>query len=532
METMEYTNRSLRYINTVFLIITGTLLGADLLVYHEHYYFHSSGLTILILLIIIGILVFSFHNKFKINYRRMLYSTLMMVTILTTVVAYLADHNRFFSLHILMLMICILSSLNRKSMKTFISIYVIATLPFVLIIQVDFELRIVKFMTMIVVLFLIYLKSQYDYNFMNAYKNCIQSKNIFLENAKEAFALNEMIFDEQGTPINYRYINVNPAFEELTGFKKSEVVGKTVLDIFPNAENYWISFFGSIVLDKEQKQMTNYSRESGRFYEVSAYPVEENKFVVLFVDVTEKIQQDRKLKYAVKRSEKADMLKTQFLRDVNHRLRTPLNGMMGMLQLINVAQIGEENRELFDAMVMEMRHCRNIINQIAKYVDIQGMDFEFSRNNIIDLIKSEVNKYDKNKVNIQLHIKEILEITEAYIEKNVLLTVFSEILSNAIKYTQDDNVEICIHCGWNAEETTHFYRIEVIDCGLGISKDRLEYIFNEFYHHDFINIYREDEKVSVPMCKQMLLSSGGDLLVDSSVGKGTKFTIILPIYIN
>ena len=82
----------------------------------------------------------------------------------------------------------------------------------------------------------------------------------------------------------------------------------------PHTEKYWIDFYGSVVLDKVQKQMMNYSKELNKFFEVSSYPVGENKFAVLFMDVTEKIQQNRNMKEAIKRIEKADKLKTQFFK--------------------------------------------------------------------------------------------------------------------------------------------------------------------------------------------------------------------------
>ena len=78
------------------------------------------------------------------------------------------------------------------------------------------------------------------------------------------------------------------------------------------------------------------------------------------------------------------------------------------------------------------------------------------------------------------------------------------------------------------KDNTNFYSVEVIDFGAGITSEKFQYFFNEFNHHDFINIYRDNEKLSIPMCKKMLTGCGGDLKAESVIGKGTKLKIFLP----
>ena len=111
-----------------------------------------------------------------------------------------------------------------------------------------------------------------------------------------------------------------------------------------------------------------------------------------------------------------------------------------------------------------------------------------------------------------------------------MILVLKELLTNAIKHTRENKIEIILECEKNIKEEMHYFHLKVKDFGPGIEKEKLIYIFNEFYHHDFINIYKEEDNYSIPICKQMLLSSGGDLLVESQIGFETTFKMLLPVY--
>jgi len=532
MVKIEYRLKLLRIINVVFLIVSSFLLIIYNYVYEENYYFHNNIISLLVISPIVIVLMISFVQKYKKNYQRLLYSVMWIVTILTTYTAYINEPERFFLLHFMMFLICVFSIFNHKTMKTFIGVYLLLVIPILAIANMSIDKKVVQSLIIIVVLYLGYLKSQYEYKISYDFQILNESKELILENSKEAFALHQMIFNENGEAIDYRFITVNRAFEEMTNSKKNNVIGKSVLEIWPKTEKYWIDFYGDVVLNNTSKQIMNYSRELGKIFEVSAYPAGNECCGALFEDVTNREHQDRMLKYALQRSEKVDKLKNQFLRDANHRLRTPLNGMMGMLQLIDSSQFDKDNKELFDLMIKEMKNSKNIINQMAKFVDIQGMDFEYTPCNISEIIENIITKYSNSAMNIEVTKYLEHESDIIYIERKILSKVFRELLLNAIKHNNKNTVEVEITCEWHEHATLYFYGIKVTDHGDGIAKDKLDYIFNEFYHHDFMNVYRENDNVSIPMCKQMLISCGGDLLVESQVGVGSEFTIILPIHRN
>jgi PAS domain S-box-containing protein len=108
------------------------------------------------------------------------------------------------------------------------------------------------------------------------------------ETMTEGFALHEIFTDEQGRPVDYRFLNVNPAFERLTRLKGSELIGKHVLEVLPDTEQYWIENFGRVALTGEPVHFENYSASLDRWYEVFAYRPAPRQFAVVFTDITER----------------------------------------------------------------------------------------------------------------------------------------------------------------------------------------------------------------------------------------------------
>ncbi len=100
------------------------------------------------------------------------------------------------------------------------------------------------------------------------------------------FALHEVVLDDAGRPVDYRFLDVNPAFEKLTGLHREDLIGRTVLEVLPETESYWIHSFGEVALTGVPAHFENYSRELDRTFEVTAFCPREGQFAVTFNDVT------------------------------------------------------------------------------------------------------------------------------------------------------------------------------------------------------------------------------------------------------
>jgi len=105
------------------------------------------------------------------------------------------------------------------------------------------------------------------------------------ENSFVAISVHDIVFDENGKPCDYRFIEVNKAFEEFTGLKAIDVVGRTCLEVIPDVEKYWIDIFGKVATTGVPITFENYNRSTQKNYRVSAYAPEPNKFVALSVPI-------------------------------------------------------------------------------------------------------------------------------------------------------------------------------------------------------------------------------------------------------
>ena len=102
----------------------------------------------------------------------------------------------------------------------------------------------------------------------------------------DGFALHEVICDDSGKPVNYRFLEINPAFERMTGLKSESLIGQTVLDVMPKTEPFWIEKYGKVALTGKPDSFENYSQELDRYFHVTAFRYAENQFACIFVDVT------------------------------------------------------------------------------------------------------------------------------------------------------------------------------------------------------------------------------------------------------
>ena len=110
----------------------------------------------------------------------------------------------------------------------------------------------------------------------------------------EGFAIHEIICDDAGRPSDYRFLQVNPAFERLTGLKAVDIVGRTLYEVLPQSESLWVERYGSVALTGKPAHFEQWSEALGRHFEISAFQTKKGCFGVVFVDVTERKRVEEK----------------------------------------------------------------------------------------------------------------------------------------------------------------------------------------------------------------------------------------------
>ena len=122
----------------------------------------------------------------------------------------------------------------------------------------------------------------------------------------DGFALHEIICDKDQKPIDYRFLAVNPAFEKMTELRSEDVIGRTVLDVLPGTEPYWIDTYGSVALTGDPVFFENFSSEIDKYFEVTAFRPTPGQFACIFQDITDRKKAENALKAREEELEKTN----------------------------------------------------------------------------------------------------------------------------------------------------------------------------------------------------------------------------------
>jgi PAS domain S-box-containing protein len=123
---------------------------------------------------------------------------------------------------------------------------------------------------------------------ITAHRKAEQDYQTLFHEMLDGFSLHEIICDKQGSPVDYRFLAVNPAFERMTGLKADNIEGRTVLEALPGIEQYWIETYGRVALTGEPASFENYSKDLAKYFEVKTFRPAPNQFACFFYDITER----------------------------------------------------------------------------------------------------------------------------------------------------------------------------------------------------------------------------------------------------
>jgi PAS domain S-box-containing protein len=373
---------------------------------------------------------------------------------------------------------------------------------------------------------LLHCENKYRNILENLLASELQYRRLF-ESAKDGI----LILDAETGMIK----DVNPFLINLLDYTKEQFIEKTIWDI---------GFFKDIAANYDkfkELQKKDYVRyenlpletAKGRKINVefvsNVYLVNGKRIIQCNIrDITESKRAEKELIESKEKAESASKLKDAFIANISHEIRTPLNGIMGMASLIRDVfhdKINEEEEKLFNGIAISSKRIMRTVDMILNYSRLQVGEFPFNQKKInLSLICEDlVRGYSvaaKFK-SLELNFRNICGNIELFADEYTINMAISNLVDNAIKYTNQGTIDVILHRGINNDII-----LDVKDTGIGISKEFLENMF-EPYLQEQMGYLREYEGagLGLSIVKKIMNINNFALTVESKKGEGSTFTI-------
>lgn len=242
----------------------------------------------------------------------------------------------------------------------------------------------------------------------------------------------------------------------------------------------------------------------------------------------------RALNKALEKVTESDRLKSAFLTNMSHEIRTPMNGILGFAELLKQPDLtGEQQQEYSRIIEKGGDRMLNIINEI---VDISNIESGLMKAMISDININEQMEYIYNFFKTKTALKGLqfsminsLPSSRTVIktDREKLYTILTNLVNNAIKYTEDGNIEFGYQIVKNVQEP--FMQFFVKDTGIGIPEDRQQVVFDRFVQADIADkMARQGAGLGLSISKAYVEMLGGKIWVESQERIGSTFYFTIP----
>ncbi len=356
----------------------------------------------------------------------------------------------------------------------------------------------------------------------------------------EGFALHEIICDAAGTPVDYRFIDVNPAFEKMTGLVRAELIGRTVKEVLPGTEDFWIDRYGRVALTGEAVSFDAPAAPLDRHYSVHAYCPRRGRFAVVFSDITDRVRaaEDRlRVERRIMQAQKLESLGV-LAGGIAHDFNNILMAILGLADLsMGDAPSGSHLRENLSSITDAARRASELCRQMLAYAGKgQHLPGPQRLNRLIEemrqLLQMSISK------NVVLNLRLAGQLPEAHGDASQIRQVLMNLVINASEAIGDQSGVVTISTG--AMDCSEAYLretcvyadvppgpyvyIEVSDTGCGMSRETQQRIFEPFFSTKFAG-----RGLGMSTVLGIVQSHRGALKLYSETDNGSTFKILLPI---
>jgi PAS domain S-box-containing protein len=327
--------------------------------------------------------------------------------------------------------------------------------------------------------------------------------------------------------------DVNKQMEALTGCTRDELIGAPFKNYFTDPERAE----AAIKLVLSEKKVTNYEltarardgKETVVSYNATTFYDRDRTLQGVFAaarDVTEHKRFEQSL-------QEANRIKSEFLANMSHELRTPLNGIIGFTEFLIDEKPGPlrpKQKEYLNDVLNSARHLLQLINDVLDLAKVEAGKMElhpetFPVRKAVEEVTAVI-KGIAHKKHIAVGIEVSDGLDAVTLDQHKFKQVLYNLLSNAVKFMDEDG-QVDIHA---RRLDAHRFEVQVRDTGIGIKAEDINRLFTEFEQLDSGTARRfEGTGLGLALTKKIIEFQGGSIGVQSEPGKGSVFTVVLPV---
>jgi PAS domain S-box-containing protein len=338
-------------------------------------------------------------------------------------------------------------------------------------------------------------------------------------------------------------VRVNATFLGWTGYKRADLVGSTRFQelLAPGGRIYWETHYSPLL------------RMQGRVGEIAAEIVraDGSRLPVLLgsvlrtddagrpslvrtmvFDATQRKEYERELLRARTAAEAADRAKSEFISVISHEIRTPLNAIVGVAHLLGMTELSERQKKYVRTLRSSSDNLLALINDILDFskiaagkVTLEERVFDL-RETVHGIIVGMQVKVDEKGIALELGFDRAVPARLAG-DPVKIGQVITNLLGNAIKFTEKGYVRLSVEVVGREGDDIRI-RFAVRDTGIGIPADRLPHIFEDFTQVSYdIGMKYGGSGLGLAICKKLVELHGGQILVESELGKGSAFSFVI-----
>ncbi len=344
----------------------------------------------------------------------------------------------------------------------------------------------------------------------------------------DGFGLHEIVYDSEGMPCNFKFLLVNQAFENLTGLKNDEIIGKFVLDILPDFEKEWIEIYGKVAKTGASERFELYSSSLNKHLEVHAFCPMKNQFACIFQDISLR----KNLEAELIISERLAAV-GQLSSGIAHEFNNILAIIKGNAQLLkmDIENLSDEQKEMLDIIDEQTNRGKDIANRMMSFSSPRKLSKE--KYDIVEIIKEVISIQERrlmmDNIDIEFSIEDCNTDYFLLMDKKQIQQVIVNLLINAAHAIKPKGRGIIkIHLS----QTDKNIIIAIEDNGVGMNPDTKSKIFTPFFSTKgaFSNndLAIKGTGLGLLICLTIVKMHNGSINIESQEGQGSTFIIKLP----